>query len=147
MDPIRLATELAEALRESAERQAFLEAEARVKQHEAAKIMLEDLRGKQLEMEKKMISGEEITAEEKERLKKLTEVVGYNPYIREYLLAEMKFQGLLMETQKIIASGLGLKIPDFDEENEEEGQEGAEGVEGEEGAESQEGAEGEEGRE
>ena len=47
---------------------------------------------------------------------KLSEIIGYNPYIRDYLLAEMQLQQLMMEVQKIIASGVGLKIPDLEED-------------------------------
>lgn len=154
MDPIRLATELAEALRESEEYQGYLKAEAKVNEHEAAKIMLEDLRRKQLDVERKRLAGEEISQKDKEEFGKLSEIIGYNPYIREYLMAEMRLQQLMMEIQKIIASGVGLKIPDPEESAEQgEGanQEGDQNRKGEEDQDRKEGGdrgeESEEGRE
>lgn len=120
MKPILLAKELAEALRESEEYREYQEAKKKVDEHEAAKIMLEDFRKKQLELEKKRLAGEEIPQAEMEKIKKLSEIITYNPYLRDYLLAEVKLQQLMMEIQKIIASGIGLDLPGFEENEKEE---------------------------
>lgn len=120
MKPINLAKELAEALRESEEYREYQEAKKKVDEHEAAKIMLEDFRKKQLELEKKRLAGEEIPQAEMEKIKKLSEIITYNPYLRDYLLAEVKLQQLMMEIQKIIASGIGLDLPGFEENEKEE---------------------------
>ena len=113
MDPVALARELGRALAESEEFKAYQKAKEQVEEHEAAKIMLEDFRKKQLALEKKAMSGEEPSSAEVEQLKKLSEILGYNPYIREFLLAEMRFTQLILEVQKAIADAAGLDLPGF----------------------------------
>ncbi|HHU82892.1 MAG TPA: YlbF family regulator [Firmicutes bacterium] len=113
MDPVALARELGRALAESEEYKAYQKAKQQVEEHEAAKIMLEDFRKKQLALEKKALSGEEPSFAEVEELKRLSEILGYNPYIREYLLAEMRFTQLMIEVQKAIADSAGLDLPGF----------------------------------
>src|SRR5690554_7702738 len=83
MDPMILAKELGAALAESEEHKAYQKAKEQVEGHEAAKIMLEDFRQQQWALEKKRLAGEEPGEEEMEKVKKLSEVMGYNPYIRE----------------------------------------------------------------
>ncbi len=113
MDPIMLAKELGAALTASEEYRAYQRAKKQIEEHEAAKIMLEDFRKQQWALEKKRLSGEEPGPEEVEKVKKLAEIVGYNPYIREYLMAEIKFTQLMMEVQKTIADSAGLEFPSF----------------------------------
>ncbi|NLY88009.1 MAG: YlbF family regulator [Firmicutes bacterium] len=113
MDPVALARELGRTLAESEEYRAYQKAKQQVEEHEAAKIMLEDFRRKQLALEQKALRGEEPSSAEVEQLKKLSEILGYNPYIREYLLAEMGFSQLLLEVQETIADAAGLELPGF----------------------------------
>ena len=113
MDPVALARELGKAMAGSEEYKAYQKAKQQVEEHEAAKIMLEDFRKKQLALEKKALSGEEPSSAEVEQLKKLSEILGYNPYIREYLLAEMRFTHLVFAVQKAIADAAGLDLPGF----------------------------------
>jgi cell fate (sporulation/competence/biofilm development) regulator YlbF (YheA/YmcA/DUF963 family) len=113
MDPVALARELGKAMAGSEEYKAYQKAKQQVEEHEAAKIMLEDFRKKQLALEKKALSGEEPSSAEVEQLKKLSEILGYNPYIREYLLAEMRFTQLVFAVQKAIADAAGLDLPGF----------------------------------
>lgn len=116
MDPVALARELGTALAGSEEFKTYQKAKHQVEEHEAAKIMLEDFRKKQLALEKKSLGGDEPTSAEIEELKKLSEIMGYNPYIREYLLAEMRFTQLIMEVQKTMADSAGLDFPGLGEE-------------------------------
>ena len=110
--------ELANSIRESPEYQAWEKAKAEVDKHEAAKIMLEDFRKKQWELEKARLSGEEIKAEQEEQFKKLAEIIQYNPYVRDFLVAEFNLNKMIMEIQRIIASAVGVQLPE--EENREE---------------------------
>lgn len=121
MDPVTLARELGKALAESEEYKAYQKAKQQVEEHEAAKIMLEDFRRKQMALEKKTLRGEEPSSEEVEQLKKLSEILGYNPYIREYIMAEMRFTQLILEVQKAIADAAGLELPGFTGETEKTG--------------------------
>ncbi|NLW58773.1 MAG: YlbF family regulator [Firmicutes bacterium] len=115
MKPQELAKELANAIRESQEYQAWEKAKAEVDKHEAAKIMLEDFRKKQWELEKARLSGEEIKPEKEEQFKKLAEIIQYNPYVRDFLVAEYNLNRMIMEIQRIIASAVGVQLPE--EEN------------------------------
>jgi cell fate (sporulation/competence/biofilm development) regulator YlbF (YheA/YmcA/DUF963 family) len=89
-----------------------------VDKHEAAKIMLEDFRKKQWELEKARLSGEEVKPEQEEQIKKLAEIIQYNPYVRDFLMAEFNLNRMIMEIQRIIASAVGVQLPE--EESREE---------------------------
>ncbi|MBA2133769.1 YlbF family regulator [Capillibacterium thermochitinicola] len=115
MKPQDLAKELANSIRESPEYQAWEKAKAEVDKHEAAKIMLEDFRKKQWDLEKARLNGEEIKPEQEEQFKKLAEIIQYNPYVRDFLVAEYNLNLMIMEIQRIIASAVGVKLPE--EEN------------------------------
>lgn len=117
MKPQVLAKELANSIRESPEYQAWEKARTEVDKHEAAKIMLEDFRKKQWELEKARLSGKEIKPEQEEQLKKLAEIIQYNPYVRDFLIAEFNLNQMIMEIQRIIDSAVGVQLPE--EENKE----------------------------
>lgn len=112
MRPQDLAKELANSIRESPEYQAWEKAKAEVDKHEAAKIMLEDFRKKQWELEKARLSGEEIKPEKEEQFKKLAEIIQYNPYVRDFLMAEYNLNKMIMEIQRIIASAVSVELPE-----------------------------------
>ena len=124
MKPQVLAKELANSIRESPEYQAWEKAKTEVDKHEAAKIMLEDFRKKQWELEKARLSGEEIKPEQEEQIKKLAEIIQYNPYVREFLVAEYNLNQMIMEIQRIIASAVGVQLPEEEtpEQKDDDGQ-------------------------
>ena len=107
--------ELANSIRESQEYLTWQKAKEELDKHEAAKIMLEDFRKKQWELEQTRISGEAVPADQEEQFKKLAEIIQYNPYVRDFLIAEMNLNQMIMEIQRIIASALGVEIPEEDE--------------------------------
>jgi cell fate (sporulation/competence/biofilm development) regulator YlbF (YheA/YmcA/DUF963 family) len=107
MKPIELAKSLADALKDSNEYRAYQEAKVKVDQHEAARNMLADFRKKQLEIYQKRARGEDI-ANEAEQIRKLSEIVSLNPYVREFLMAEYQWGQLMESVQKTIAEGLGI---------------------------------------
>lgn len=115
MKPQVLAKELANSIRESQEYLTWQKAKEELDKHEAAKIMLEDFRKKQWELEQTRISGEAVPADQEEQFKKLAEIIQYNPYVRDFLIAEMNLNQMIMEIQRIIASALGVEIPEEDE--------------------------------
>jgi cell fate (sporulation/competence/biofilm development) regulator YlbF (YheA/YmcA/DUF963 family) len=114
MKPQVLAKELANSIRESQEYLSWQKAKEELDKHEAAKIMLEDFRKKQWELEQTRVSGETIPAEQEEQFKKLAEIIQYNPYVRDFLVAEMNLNQMVMEIQRIIASALGVEITEED---------------------------------
>jgi cell fate (sporulation/competence/biofilm development) regulator YlbF (YheA/YmcA/DUF963 family) len=112
MKPVELAKQLAKSLAESVEYQNYQKAKAKVEEHEAAKVMLDDFRKKQWDYERKKAGGEKNLEPLEEELRKLSGVVGLNPFVRDYLMAEYQFSQILMEVQRIIGEGVGLKMPD-----------------------------------
>ncbi|HEX2955121.1 MAG TPA: YlbF family regulator [Bacillota bacterium] len=107
MNPIEIAKSLAQTLKESNEFRSYQEAKSKVDQHEAARGMLEDFRKKQLEIYRKRANGEDIT-DEAEQIRKLSEIVSLNPYVREFLMAEYQWGQLMEKVNKTIAEGLGI---------------------------------------
>ena len=111
MKPQVLARELANSIRESQEYKDWEAAKKKIDEHEAAKVMLEDFRKKQWELEKARLSGEEVAKEKEEELKKLAEIINYNPYVREFLIAEWNLNNMNLEIQKTIAAAIGVDLP------------------------------------
>jgi cell fate (sporulation/competence/biofilm development) regulator YlbF (YheA/YmcA/DUF963 family) len=123
MKPQVLAKELANSIRESQEYLSWQKAKEELDKHEAAKIMLEDFRKKQWDLEQTRLSGETISTEQEEQFKKLAEIIQYNPYVRDFLLAEMNLNQMVIEIQRIIASALGVEITEEDKAGGEIGEE------------------------
>ncbi|MCL6590733.1 MAG: YlbF family regulator [Firmicutes bacterium] len=111
MRPVELAKQLGKALAESTEYQNYKKFKGILDQHESAKAMMEDFRKKQWELERRKLSGDKQTQTSEDELRKLSEIIGLNPYIRDYLMAEYQFSQLMMEVQKIIGEAVGLEIP------------------------------------
>jgi cell fate (sporulation/competence/biofilm development) regulator YlbF (YheA/YmcA/DUF963 family) len=109
MKTIELAKQLAKSLTESSEYQAYAKAKSNLEVHEAARIMLEDFRKKQWELERKKANGDKILDSSEEELRKLAEIIGLNPFIREYLMAEFQFSQTIMEIQQIIGEAIGIQ--------------------------------------
>lgn len=112
MKTIELAKQLAKSLAESQEYQNYLQAKQILEGHEAAKTMLEDFRKKQWELERKKISGDKLLEPHEQELQKLAEIIGVNPYVRDYLMAEFQFTQVMMEIQRIISEAVGLQTPE-----------------------------------
>ncbi|MBI2914691.1 MAG: YlbF family regulator [Firmicutes bacterium] len=102
------ARELGRLLTESEEHKRLAKARATVEGHEAAKVMLRDFRARQEDLETKRRNGEKIEDHELKELRDFSQILYYNPYIRELIDAEMAFAGLMMEVQRVLAEPLGL---------------------------------------
>ncbi len=114
MRAIELAKSLGQALAESDEYRNYSKSKQALEGHEAARVMLDDFRKKQLEYERKKLNGDKLLEPYEEELRKLSAVIGLNPYIREYLMAEFQFSGLMMKVQKIIGEAVGLSLPEIE---------------------------------
>lgn len=112
MSPVELAKQLGKALADSSEYQNYKKTKQILDQHESARVMMEDFRKKQWELERKKLNGEKPTPANEEELRKLSEVIALNPYIRDYLMAEYQFSQIMMEVQKIIGQAVGLEMPE-----------------------------------
>ncbi len=102
MNPYDAAHKLAKALKESEEFEELLKAQKEIKADETAKKMVQDLRRKQLELQKQKMSGIEVSKEQEEKLQKLLEVVNMNMVAKRFIEAEYKAVVLLQDVQKII---------------------------------------------
>ena len=109
MKTIELAKQLAKSLTESSEYQEYAKAKTNLEVHEAARIMLEDFRKKQWELERKKANGDKLLEPYEEELRKLAEIIGLNPFIREYLMAEFQFTQIIMEIQRILGEAVGIQ--------------------------------------
>ncbi len=112
MKTIELAKQLVKSLTESQEYQNYKKAKSILEEHEAAKTMLEDFRKKQWELERKRVAGDKLLEPLEKELEKLAEIIGVNPYVRDYLMAEFQFTQVMMEIQRIINEGIGLQNPE-----------------------------------
>lgn len=118
MDVQRKAQELATAIMQSSEYQRMLTARDKVNNHQAAKVMLRDFQGKQLELHNQQMQGEEVTPDQEEQLQRLFGVISVNPYIRELFEAEFAFSGLMLQVNDALAQVLDFKEEDEDEQEE-----------------------------
>ena len=114
---------LAKALAESEEFKALQEAQEELEKHEAAKIMLRDLRQKQFAVQQKIVAGENPDESEMQQLQETYQLVAFNPYVRRVIEAEVAFAAMLAEVQRILGEAGGA----WPAEEGEEGQLGAGG--------------------
>ncbi len=106
MNVYDLAHQLARALRRSEEYQKFLEARSRVEADPKNKEMLRDYRKSQWEFQKARLLGRELGEEEKERVRRLAELVNLNPTLQELFSCEMRFARLVADIQKILVDAI-----------------------------------------
>jgi cell fate (sporulation/competence/biofilm development) regulator YlbF (YheA/YmcA/DUF963 family) len=100
------AHELARAFKESGEFKEVRQANDRVSADPDAKRMLEDFRGKQMELQQKMMTGEMPPKDEMEKMEKQFEVINMNTDIRKLFEAERRLSVVMEDIQKIIAEPL-----------------------------------------
>ncbi|SNX55330.1 YlbF family regulator [Thermoanaerobacterium sp. RBIITD] len=103
------AYELKRAIEELPEYIAFKEAYKKVNSNEQNKKMLEDFRKKQLEIQSKELTGEKVSKEDEEKLKKLYEILRLNPELNSYLTAEYSFSRIMDDITKIIMDVVNIK--------------------------------------
>ncbi|MGE5550369.1 MAG: YlbF family regulator [Bacteroidota bacterium] len=115
MNPRALAQQLGQAVKETPEYASVQSARAKVEEHEAARLMLRDFKRRQEEYRKAFVAGKAGEDEAKE-LRRLAEIVGYNPYIRELLAAEARLADLVLGLQNeiMVAAGLAERAAEGD---------------------------------
>lgn len=118
MDIKSKAQKLAEALTTSQEYQRYQKSREEINNHEAAKVMLRDFQKKQTALQKQQMEGNPVTEQQMDDLRKLSEVLTINPYIRELVEAEMAFGSLMMEVQEILTNSLDV-VPLGEDDDEE----------------------------
>ncbi|HYH03975.1 MAG TPA: YlbF family regulator [Bacillota bacterium] len=112
MKPLDLAKELAKSIASSTEYLNYKSAKEKLETHEAAKLMFDDFRKKQLELQRKKLSGEKALEPLETEIRKLTEVVSLNLYVRDFLMAEYQFSKMMMDVQKTLSEAVDIKLPE-----------------------------------
>ena len=110
--------ELAKVLAESDEYQALQEAREELEEHEAAKIMLRDLRSQLRKIQEKASSGEQPSEEELAQYRRTAETAGANPYVQKLIQGEMALGQMFMQVQQELANAIGIDLQDPEESRE-----------------------------
>ncbi len=123
---------LASSIKACPEYADFRLAAARLKAEKSSLAMLRDFRTRQFEIQSKLLQGQDVPADEQERLEQLSEIVGSHAIIAAFLQAEYRMSRLLGDIQKIIAGAVEVDLGDDDEgdgpgEHDGKGQGGHEG--------------------
>ncbi|MCF8008290.1 MAG: YlbF family regulator [Halanaerobiales bacterium] len=112
-----LANRLARRIKESDQYKEYIEQREKVIKNEKTKEMLLDFQEEQYKLQAKQLSGDDLTAEEKDKLENLRELIELNKDIKLYLQAEYKINRMLNDVQKNVFGDLDLGIPQ-EEKNE-----------------------------
>ncbi len=102
------ARELAALIKESEECRAFQKARDEVFADGAAKKMVLDYQKMQLAAQAAMMTGAEPDAALLDKIKKVGEVLAFNPQVAEYFALEYKFHTLVSALYKIIGDAAGV---------------------------------------
>lgn len=97
---------LARALKESGEYQGLLKTRKQLESDPKNKEMLSEFRRYQWKMEKSRALQQEVDEITRRRMEQLGELVGANPTIQEYLMAEYRFGQVMVDIQKILSEAL-----------------------------------------
>lgn len=100
------AHELARALTDSSEWKALVEARALLEADEQVKNMYISLRNKQMELQQKQMSGQELTQEDVEAWQKQYEITAMHSDVSKVLQAEQRFSQIFEDIQKILYEAL-----------------------------------------
>jgi cell fate (sporulation/competence/biofilm development) regulator YlbF (YheA/YmcA/DUF963 family) len=100
------AYELAKALQGSLEAKQVMEARAAADQDPDARRMLSDFQQRQLELQQRMMGGEEPSVEELDALGKLYEVLSLNPLVQRYFEAEKRLAVVYEDVNRIIGNSM-----------------------------------------
>ncbi|OXM15268.1 YlbF family regulator [Paenibacillus herberti] len=104
------AYELAKALEESHEAKDVRAARAAADADPDARRMLFDFQKQQVDLQQRMMSGEEPSAEELESLNRLYEVLSMNPLVQRYFEAEKRLSVVIEDVNRIIGNSLSALL-------------------------------------
>lgn len=100
------ARELSAAIKESQEYQDVKLAQQTVNADPESKRMMEDFRERQMELQSQMMSGQQPSAEELEKMEKMYEVISLNFSIRKLMETEKRLSTVIEDVQKIMLESL-----------------------------------------
>ncbi len=111
MNPYDQANLLAKSLKEHEYYKEYMKARQMIEADPASKKIVEDLRLRQMDLERSRLMGKQPTPEQLQAVHRMQEIVKANQKIKTYLEAEYKFGTLMADIQKVIADTLELVSP------------------------------------
>ncbi|MEA4853586.1 MAG: YlbF family regulator [Christensenella sp.] len=110
------ANELASIIKQTEEYKNYLKIKDEVYADEANKKMIKDYKKLQFEAQAAYLTGQEPSADLMDKIKKMGEVLQFNPKITEFFAAEYKFNSLVSDLYKIIGEACDVGANMFDED-------------------------------
>jgi len=104
---------LASSLKASSEYADYRLALARLQAEPGTLGIFRDFRKRQFQLQSRLLQGEEIPPEERERFTQLSEIIGQHGPIADFLAAEFRLSRLLGDIQRIISDAVEL-TPGFE---------------------------------
>ena len=108
------ANALAKDIKESEEYKTYKELKDEVFADENTKNLIKQYKKLQFQAQTAVMSGKEADEDTLNEMKKLGEVLGFNPKVGEYFAAEYKFNTLISDIYKILGSACDLGVDMFD---------------------------------
>lgn len=102
------AHELARDLKNSPEYHEYMKIKKEVEAEPMTRKMLVDFMRGQFELQSRHMRGEQISTDEMEKFKKLSEVVQMNRKVMQYIEAEQRVAVLLEDVQRILIEGMEI---------------------------------------
>lgn len=93
-------------LKRSKEYEELLENKEKLKSDGKALEMLKDLRKSQWELQRQKMAGLEVSEEQEEKVRKISEIVNLSPLVKSYLDAEYRFMVMMQDVQKIMGEAI-----------------------------------------
>lgn len=107
----RAAEALGWALAQSEAYQAWQRAKKVVQEHEAARIMWDDLQRRIEQLQEQLTSGKTVTDEQRKSVDEMFRLAMYNPYIQELVLAQERFAEMVLAAQRLVHEKAGIQPP------------------------------------
>ena len=104
------ANRLAREIKDSEEYTEYQEVREKILEDEDSKQMLKDYMQKQMQIQRKKMSDQELSEEEKQEFERLKNLVDLNSDVKEYLEAEYRMSVMLNDLQKILFEDLDIGI-------------------------------------
>ena len=108
------ANELAKLIRDSEEFKAYKALKDEIYQNETTKSLMKDYKKLQFEAQAAYLGGQEMSADSSEKMRKLGEVLQFNPKVTEFFAAEYKFNTLISDIYKIIGDACEISLDIFE---------------------------------
>lgn len=109
------AHELARLIKESDQHKAYEDIKKKVFADENKKRMIKDFKQLQFEAQATIMSGQEPSAELADKLRKLAEILQFDPEITGFFASEYAMQTIAADMYKIIADACDLDTPELQE--------------------------------